>query len=434
MPDTRYSFKRRVFIAWGGNRELAIKVAQLVRDRHIDVIVGGEYLATDDEFHVGARVIAQMKDATDAIILAMPEKAYNGKRDRFRENLMFEFGYLLNRLSPTNISVCVTEGGKSGLPSDLHGATTFVIPENIKSEASKASYIAKVFKQKDNRAKFIAFDLFADWPKWWSFIERQLTGDEAPQPQLLGRVLVSAFAPALYSEELEKYSRLLRFIDPLDNGENEYVTMAKSAAEYLTTVRSDRTFVPGDFTDIKRRFSDISGYSDKFLASVAQNFMGLCLRHEAFLAKGEDDVDTKERLLQYALEHFRKAQTYFSQAEIDDRTREIWLAYAYSNVAITMSMLGDHSGCLEYMEKSVASRSLVLKALAGSSTSRIYKSYLAEYYINCVKLARLHRVKSPEYQNAIREVEKRKRYVGGYVWTLLEKELATAREAFGETA
>jgi hypothetical protein len=418
-----YNFKRNVFVAWGGNYKLALKVAQIASDPKTETRVGGDVQNMKDDFFIGPRVIDQMNSSSDAIILAQPVYDNAEGRHKFRENLMFEWGYLINRLPNNNVFVFIIGADRNCLPSDLQGAYTSVVPSSIKGDASRASWIVKNFRKQPHFGSFSAFNLLLDWPKWQRFFDRQLSAHDAPQPELFGRALINALSPALYSENLDWYGGVIGELGPSAGNGNPYVRLSQCMYEYSKTVRANgASFKSGDFTNLKRQFSHISGNRDHFLASVASNFMGLCMRHEAELnrqRKGEF-----KRFTEYSIKHFTKALSGFEQLEIDKRTQSLWKGYVFSNLARAFSMQGNKAEALKHISFSIDQREIVLDHLSTSRSIRIHNSYLAEYYIirawRCLLVGR----RDSEFREAVQEIRRRKSYCGGYVWELLEREIS----------
>jgi tetratricopeptide (TPR) repeat protein len=412
---------------WGGNLKLARKTAQLGSDPNTDTIVGGNVLSMDDDYFIGPRVIKQMNESSDAIILAAPVYDSNEERYKFRENLMFEWGYLKNRLPNNNLFVYIIGADRNCLPSDLQGAFIEVVPNHLSSDASIASWIVKNFRKKPHFAEFSAFDLLLDWPSWQRIFERQVSMDDAPRPELFGRALISALPPVLYSENLDWYGKIIAELGPSAGNGNPYVRLSQSLYEYSSKVRGSSEFSPGYFTNLKRQFSHISGNSDKFLASVASNFMGLCMRHEAELVR-QRRVDFR-RYTEYAIKHFEKSISGFDSIEIDNRTLSLWKAYGYSNLSRAYSMKGDLENSINYIDKSINERLFVLDNLSTSRSTRIHNSYLAEYYIvrawRCLLVGR----RDAEFRDAVKEIKRRKEYCGGYVWEMLEREIKRVNSA-----
>ena len=426
-----YEFKSKVFIVWGGNKSLADKVATRLKDSKTDACVGGDINKSGSDFYIGPTVINQMKNSTDAVILATAENDAITGRYRFRENLMFELGYLLNRISHKRIYVFVIDAKRGSLPSDLHGGWTYEVPAHLSSEIDQSAWSARTFREKRSVPDFIAFELFADWPRWKGFLERQVMGLEAAQPDLFGRVLVNAFAPALYANDLEFYEKILNNINPLEIGQNKYVTVAKSILEYIKLVRLRKPseFKPGEFIALKQRFSHITRYKDKFLASIAKNLLGLCMKNEASLDKEYLGGESHDRYINSSISCYRDAIDYFRTARIDNRTRHLWLAYALSNISIAYNAVKDTENAIRHMEESIDSRKFILSHISEDRQGIIYDSYVSEYYIHHIRLCMIKNLKDDLYTDIEKFITNKGERMN-YVKELLKIQMNGANEYF----
>jgi len=118
----------KVFIAWGGNQDIAqILSNELVR-YGFDGIVGG---GTPTDLYIGTQVFSQIHQCTRAIILV--ENTQQNAVNFFSSNLMFEWGYLIAKMDPRKLHVFLIGVSKEHLPSDLAG----IWAEEIKNKNDK---------------------------------------------------------------------------------------------------------------------------------------------------------------------------------------------------------------------------------------------------------------------------------------------------------
>ncbi|AOF89230.1 TIR domain-containing protein [Sinorhizobium sp. RAC02] len=253
-----YHLNEKIFIVWGGNQELAKSVARRLSGSSIDTIVGGNSQSIDDNYFLGPRVIEQMNSASRAIILAEPAQDITG-RYYFRENLMFEWGYLINRLPKGAITVYIIGADRNSLPSDLQGANTEVCPTLIKGIPKLASWICKDYKSnKIIDENFSAFDLLINWPSWRAFFYNQINNTESPRPNLFKRALLTSYLPAYYSEDIEFYEKILSILNSSREQVDPYLILAHNIAQYMKlSRRRSPPFNRGDFNDLKRHSSPI---------------------------------------------------------------------------------------------------------------------------------------------------------------------------------
>lgn len=110
---------KRVFIGWTGeSRYIADKIGLQLNQRGFETIVGGE--DKDSSMFVGTTVIDQMNRAEMAILLF--EQRSPEKGGGVSANVMFEWGYLLHKLSKSNnIRIFLLDMDDKLLPTDVRG-------------------------------------------------------------------------------------------------------------------------------------------------------------------------------------------------------------------------------------------------------------------------------------------------------------------------
>lgn len=114
--------KDRVFIAWSGSSEIALKVKNILENRcNYKCFIGGNG-ANDSNFaSVGDTVLQQIKSCNQAIII------FQKRSDGFiSNNLFFELGYALASYGPTKVHCVKCANEELYLPSDFDNS--FVEP------------------------------------------------------------------------------------------------------------------------------------------------------------------------------------------------------------------------------------------------------------------------------------------------------------------
>ncbi len=109
---------KNVFIGWSGeNKEIAIRIGNLLEQIGFAPIVGG---GKDTTLFVGNQIIEQMNKSDFAVLLL--EKTSKSENATVSANVMFEWGYLLNKFPESNrIRTFVINMNGSELPSDIAG-------------------------------------------------------------------------------------------------------------------------------------------------------------------------------------------------------------------------------------------------------------------------------------------------------------------------
>ena len=136
----------KVFVAWGGNQELAQAVGlELIKHGYNGIVGGG--IPTD--MYIGTQVFSQIHQCTRAIILV--ENTRPDAANPFSNNLMFEWGYLTAKMDPRKLHVFLLKESKKHLPSDLAGIWANEINDVGQTIEQIAKEIAHLFMEAASR-------------------------------------------------------------------------------------------------------------------------------------------------------------------------------------------------------------------------------------------------------------------------------------------
>ncbi|WP_169728343.1 TIR domain-containing protein [Geminicoccus roseus] len=165
-----YILTEKVFIAWGQNIDLALKLSDYLTKLKIDNTIGG-YADVREEAddHIGNRVINQMRRCSRAIILAQGKRGPDGSIT-FRPNLMFEWGYLLARLPKGSIMIALIETPREAVASDLQGIFSQLVPKELTTVPKRARWIADRYCEARLPDRFQPFDTIYSWSKVKTFL------------------------------------------------------------------------------------------------------------------------------------------------------------------------------------------------------------------------------------------------------------------------
>lgn len=121
--------KDRVFIAWSGSSEIALKVKRALEDKNYKCFIGGNE-ANDSNFaSVGDTVLQQIKSCNQAIVIF--QKRSDG---HISNNLFFELGYALASYGQTKVHCVRPKNEVLTLPSDFDNS--FVEPiDDVNADA-----------------------------------------------------------------------------------------------------------------------------------------------------------------------------------------------------------------------------------------------------------------------------------------------------------
>lgn len=393
----KYALGESIFIVWGGNISLAKKVSNRLQAAGLKAQIGGNSDSETSNYYLGPRVVDQMKRATHAIILANPSLSQN--KAAFRENLMFEWGFLLGRLPPTNIHVYLIDCTKSDLPSDLHGARTFIVPHsqsrNVESAQSRS--IVKNFQLRNSVFDQIsAFDVLINWECWKNFMIDQLNFKSSPQPTKLRRVIRYAFIPLAYYDERDEFiPDIFQKIDYSEVHHVQDLVALQGLYKFLKLSRnSSKDRKIGDFDAIKRSFSYVVTNVDSELAMITRYAMGLCLMAESFHIDHTDEE--ARRLRRFAIEQFKESlliiynnskikKAGMEQLSMDLDSKSLWKSYLFHNLAKAHYLVGDCALSPEFYKGALQIREQIQQRIDLSQNKYLSAVFHAETLIHTIR-------------------------------------------------
>ncbi|MDR3232907.1 MAG: nucleotide-binding protein [Planctomycetaceae bacterium] len=149
----------KVFIAWGGNQNLAHAVGAELDKHGFSGIVGGG-IPTD--MYIGMQVFTQIQQCTRAILLV--ENTRPDAINPLSNNLMFEWGYLTAKMDPRKLHIFLLGESKNKLPSDLAGIWANEINSTGKTTEKITKEIVHQFVEATSRPIDInKMEVFSRW-------------------------------------------------------------------------------------------------------------------------------------------------------------------------------------------------------------------------------------------------------------------------------
>jgi hypothetical protein len=174
--------------------------------------------------------------------------------------------------------------------------------------------------------------------RYQAWLQRQVSGDTAPDGLLLAAVLIHSIQPAYYADELQFLTDLTRKIEAQTPKELLHATLIVSNVTSYYAATSKPTTPPfADFTAIRDSlfFSKPDWIDSKiplhrWLTLVRENFLGLTY-HKLSL---HPDAPSGNQYLEAASEAFNNAQSallMFSESE-HDTYWNLWRGYVLRNI------------------------------------------------------------------------------------------------------
>jgi hypothetical protein len=290
-----------VFIAWGGNQSLAMAGARRLQQHRFSAIVGG---GSPTKMFIGDQVLTQMDVCSQAILLV--EKArdpHNG----LSNNLMFEWGYLVARLSPDHMHVFLINMSSKDLPSDLMGSWTLTIDDIGESSSERderlADQVSETFIANCSRAELVEkLDIINNWPD----IKMKLDAWKQYPEHIVAEYILFSLLSVYYHDENAVLREMLNRISGSDEL-NRLVVFAKAyldtfinSANMSTPLSVEAFFnLSETFSSILQREGSPASELEVWLNILCQDVFGLsCL---LFARNDELDQDTKKHYYDEAI-------------------------------------------------------------------------------------------------------------------------------------
>jgi len=145
--------KGKIFIAWSGTTEIAKEVENQLNKENYMAIVGGDGTVRPDSMFVGQSIINQMNRCSQSIFIISRKNATEETPGVISNNLFFELGYTVARLSNSKIFLFYIDIDENDplIPSDLQGVWAQHLKRNGKSPSALAAEIVGHFLKVQRR-------------------------------------------------------------------------------------------------------------------------------------------------------------------------------------------------------------------------------------------------------------------------------------------
>ncbi len=356
------NFDPSIFISWSGPlKPLALRLQTAFSDRDTKAVVGAEEPprtghSYNDYFP--ARIITQLlRETTHAVILLMPD-FQNDSRYYFRDNVMFEVGFLFAYLPSQSIFFFTIDTTHRDVPSDVQGVEITCIPHlthddflagtDIEGKLKRASeYISEQVRQKIDSSIHNKVNLsqpilvFSQYSNYKAFLRTQIDSLQGPNVTRFASTLLCIATASVYADENDLlYEWCKDAITRIKTTRwQSYVMIAQNILEFYK--QSDElTKIPliqklQDLLDTLRAWERAHGESllhgdskDVFIYVYAQNYKQHLLRR---IAQQREDPTERDILLNEAwdclegmISVLEKDREYFS-----DESKWLWLGFAY---------------------------------------------------------------------------------------------------------
>ncbi len=389
-----------IFIVWGRNSNLATQVEKELSERGYFVAIGGsEENPRNIDFYLGAQLRKQMDRASSAIILVQwPYEGTtlkNKKHIEFRANLMFEWGYLSNRIHPTKLFVFLIGIDKSQLPTDLLGSWAYEVPYDA---IDIAKFVAQKYTENEKQRIIRPEDAYNDWVSWKKNIQDQIEGHSALEIEILAFALVHSIQPAYYFDDLSSLEKLINRISA-DGIKQKNLQLAKQAVigallYYKLTPDSGAKPTRGELIELEsllKDFSRVSNENDttrRWIYIAALDFLGLCHRRLSE-AEGIKNPLTELLIAENTLTKGLQLLDLFGEKE-HDHVWLLWRGYLTRNLGRVLFSLNkiEEAKAMLLLAKTIRERTFA-KIFPGEFDKKVKDALMLEVILADVDLMKM---------------------------------------------
>ena len=382
----------KVFIAWGGNQDIAKMVSNELLKCGFDGVVGG---GVPTDMYIGNQVFSQINQCTRSIILL--ENTRNDTISSFSNNLMFEWGYLSAKLDPRKLHVFLINESTKNLPSDLAGIWAEEIKNsNDKTREEIAKEITSTFLEAASRPIEIdKLGIFCHWNE----VKRNLSSYSASpvysEIECAHYILHSMEVCYAYMEE-EEMLNILKGIIPTSNALEFAIQVVKANNAMFTESEGLTKQISFDtLSEIKSIFEKNFDFTNQdrnlhmWFKYACNNRLGLLYM---FIMRNDDfDFEYKKTCFEKAnecndlvLQTLNEIADSYPQEAIYTKLYE---GYIYRDLYRLNKIMGDTEKMYQYITAAMKSHEafyLYYKQRFPNDTF-LAKHFVKEYYLDCAE-------------------------------------------------
>ncbi len=394
--------KDKVFIAWSGNSEVAHRVREILKEHDYMGYVGGNEDNNSVRFTIGDTVIHQMNECNQFIAILQKKDG-----NIVSSNLYFELGYALARYGVKKVHAARRKSEDLDIPSDLN---SFMLqPVDDGDVETFARGIVQYFLERQKMSVDVnKMQLIDNRYQLHNMIAEHYSpsGSLCSDYELAQYVLFYMQAAHMFGDEKIVYDEISDF---------QHKHFQEFSPELSMSVRLCIAFLKM-LLDIKMEkgviFVDDITYSE-YLETTDDIFNDLnngettgifvdwirlliveqgAYAHMLYAGCPENDKETRDELYEMVINDAKESIERIDKFVIDhpisidnnDNTGIFSLlrAYLYRNLFVSYKYFNDSEKAFAALEKSKEERaSLKAKFANGAIDSKIYDTFLMEYYL-----------------------------------------------------
>jgi Predicted nucleotide-binding protein containing TIR-like domain len=391
-----------IFVAWGGNWELANVVVQKFRDGKSQATLGGDERKAGPSSFLGENVRQQIASASAAVILVEDFGKPESEEGTFRPNLMLEWGYALSVL-PTNLVFPALVGAdRRRLPADLQGVWAPHFPRyrdgdnqlNEKQMEDVASQIVEAITKRLGDVEVGFATAPYDVVRQWRDIETMLSHIVQFKRSMLTRharmLLPNIAIPAVYDAKRDEIATILRKLRSTHDGASEEASVVNMIFDYYRECEKQK-LDEAQLNDFRVRFGAMvpAKFPTIWGSLLANNFAGIIERKLAEL-RTENQSELLNKSLLYLDAAERLLVDFDRSPDGDERSANLWRGFISWNKFRTLTLMRRTRLARVEFVKARQAREATYRSILGSEVShRIQSEFMFEYLVAELQAAEL---------------------------------------------
>lgn len=397
--------KDRVFIAWSGTNEIALKVKHVLENRcNYKCFIGGNETNDSNFASVGDTVLQQIKSCNQAIII------FQKRKDGFiSNNLFFELGYALASYGQTKVHCVRPKNETLLLPSDFDNS--FVEPIDDNDSETLVNGIVEYFLARQKLSvNTNKMQLINNRYQIREYIKRHFSeqGSKCSDYELAQYLLFYVQAAQMFDDVSTVRNELMAFKQTYQyNFSAELSTSVDICLTFFdlySGIKIDENNVAyidkNTYRGVKEKFSSIdadiheddTGIFDEWAKIFVCDYMVFAT--DLFLGDPELSAERKNKiahrtieLADKCIELIEKLQTFAPIIENNDHVGilSLFKSYIYEHKFIAYDSLGDEQA-VEWLKRTKKEKASLRKNFShGTIDSRISENLDMEYSLTLIK-------------------------------------------------
>ncbi len=392
--------KDKVFIAWSGSNEMAMRVKRILEEEYNYICyIGGNADNNSSYASIGDTVIQQIKTCNQGIVIFQ-----NKANGSISNNLFFELGYIFAKYGAKKTH-CVRRASESVvLPSDFDNA--FVEPIGDSDDEKFARGIVKYFLARQKMSIDInKMMIINNRYRVHDMIQTHYSenGSRCSDYELAQYMLFYQQASQMFGDEKEVYREIVDFKRRNNfDFSSELATSVSICLSFFELLMSIKHGVNGPYVDshdykvyadsCEDVMGEIKEDDDGTFDEWANVFVSQQLTYATLLFAGhpEHNDEMRELLYEKCISDCEKALHYIKILEKSTPCIEnndaiglvsLFKAYLYRNIYVSHKNLGNDE-YNDWLKKSMKERKSLLRNFSqGSIDSKLFANFEMEYYL-----------------------------------------------------